>query len=59
MKDYIQEHYPQVHRSCKKLRQAVQEAWESITHDRIRELVHSMKERCQAVIDADGWYTKY
>lgn len=59
MKDYIQRHYPQVHASYKRLRQAVQEAWESITHDRIRELVHSMRERCQAVIDADGWYTKY
>lgn len=59
MKDYIQEHYPKVHSSYKRLRQAVQEAWESITNERIRELVRSMKDRCQAVIDADGWYTKY
>ncbi|KUJ07332.1 uncharacterized protein LY89DRAFT_766502 [Mollisia scopiformis] len=54
MKDYIQEHYPKVHKSYKRLRQVVQKAWESITHERIRELVHSMRERCQAVIDADG-----
>ena len=59
IKDYIQQHYPKVHSSYKKLRVAVQEAWESITHERIRELVRSMKDRCQAVIDADGWYTKY
>jgi hypothetical protein len=64
MKDYIQEHYPQVHGSYKRLRVAVQQAWESIAHERIKELVRSMRERCQAVIDADGcdadgWYTKY
>lgn len=59
LKDCIQEHYPQVHSSYMRLRQAIQEAWESITHKRIKELVHSMRERCQAVIDAEGWYTKY
>ena len=52
--DYIQEHYPKVHSSYKRLRAAVQEAWESIRHKRIRELVRSMKDRCQAVIDAEG-----
>jgi hypothetical protein len=59
MKDYIQKHYPKVHSSYKRLRKAVQEAWDSITHERIRELVCSMKDRYQAVIDADGWYIKY
>jgi hypothetical protein len=59
MKDYIQEYYPQVHSSYKRLRAAVQEAWESITHERIKELVHSMRDRCKAVIKAEGLYTKY
>ena len=59
MKDYIQEHYPQVHSSYKRLRAVIQEAWESISHERIKELVHSMRDRCQAVIDAEGGYTKY
>jgi hypothetical protein len=59
MKDYIQEHYPKVHSSYKRLREAVKEAWESITYERIKELVRTMKERCQAVIDAQGWHTKY
>jgi ribosomal protein S10 len=54
IKDYIQEHYPKVHSSYKKLREAVQEAWESITHERIIELIHSMKDRYQAVINAEG-----
>lgn len=59
MKDYIQKHYPDVHRSYKRLRAAVQEAWESITHERIKELIREMPDRCQAVIDAKGMYTKY
>jgi hypothetical protein len=59
MKDYIQNHYPKVHNSYKRLREAVQEAWDSIPHERVIELVRSMRERCQAVIAAKGWHTKY
>ena len=54
MKDWIQEHYPEVHRSYKRLRQAVQEAWEAVTHERIKELIRAMPQRCQDVINADG-----
>lgn len=59
MKDYIEAYYPQVHSFYKSLREAIQEAWDSITHERIIELVRSMKERCQAVIKAGGCRTKY
>ena len=59
MKDYIELYYPEVHRSYKKLREVVLEAWESITHERIKELVREMPDRCRAVIEADGLYTKY
>jgi len=59
MKNWIQEHHPEVHRSYKKLRAVVQEAWDSITHGRIKELIREMPERCRAVIKADGIYTKY
>jgi transposase len=59
IKDYIQAHYPDVHSSYKRLREAVKEAWESISHERVKELVRSMRERCFAVIRARGWYTKY
>lgn len=59
MKDYIQEHYPDVHRSYKRLRTVVQEALESITIERIRELIKTMPESCQDVINADGGPTKW
>jgi hypothetical protein len=39
--------------TSKRLRDAIQEAWESISFERIKKLVHSMKGRCQAVIDAE------
>jgi hypothetical protein len=63
MKDYIENHYPDLpagrQRTYDQLRQIVQEAWDSITDEVLRELIGSMKERCQAVIDADGGHTKY
>lgn len=59
MKDYIEKKYPEVYRSYKRLKETVKEAWESVTHDRIRELIREMPERCRAVIEAKGLYTKY
>jgi hypothetical protein len=59
MKDYLEKRYPEVHRSYPRLRRAIQEAWESITHARIQELIQEMGDRCIAVILADGGYTKY
>jgi hypothetical protein len=59
MKDYIQEHYPKVYSSYKNLRIAIQEAWESITHEQIRGLIRGMRDRCKAVIAAQGYSTKY
>jgi hypothetical protein len=44
--------YPEIHRSYPRLRKAVIEAWNSITNEEIRELIGTMHERCQAVIDA-------
>lgn len=38
---------------------ALQEAWENITIDLAGRLVGSMKDRCQAVIDAKGDPTRY
>lgn len=37
IKDYIESNYPEVYWSYKRLREAVKEAWESITTERIRE----------------------
>jgi hypothetical protein len=50
---------PKVHRSYKRLREAVQEAWESVTIETIRDLIRGMGDRCIEVILADGGHTKY
>ena len=58
MKTYIDNHYPEVYacsqRSSNRLRDIVEEAWNSITSDQLLRLLRSMSTRCQAVIDADG-----
>jgi transposase len=59
IKDWIQEKYPEIHRSYPKLKVAVIEAWNSITYGLIEELIQSMLARCKAVIEAGGWHTKY
>jgi predicted N-formylglutamate amidohydrolase len=42
------------------LLQAVVEAeWEKVDKELMRKLAHSMPARCQAVIDENGWHTKY
>jgi len=60
MKDWIQDNKPGVHRNYRRLRAAVQEAWEAIPDSLVKELlsVESMKKRCQAVITAEGGETK-
>jgi len=62
MKDYIQEQYPQYERgrmSYNMLRKAVKEAWDSISVEQLKELIDSMHQRCQDVIDAEGMHTKW
>lgn len=59
IKDYIQKHFPEVHCSYKRLREAVKEAWDSVTHATIKDLVCGMSERCLEVLLADGGYIKY
>ena len=59
MKDYIQAHYPQVHSSYIQLRRVIQEAWDSITIEQIREIIRTMEIRCIDVILADGGHTKW
>ncbi len=38
---------------------AAQASWQRISQDVLNKLCDSMPHRVQAVIDADGWYTKY
>jgi transposase len=58
MKDYIQDKFPEK-LSYDQLRNAVREAWDTITVRQLGELIDSMRERCQAVIDANGMHTKF
>ena len=41
------------------LEAAAKAAWDSITEERLEELIRSMPARLQAVIDADGYPTPY
>ena len=58
MKDYLQHHFPE-NMSYDQLRAAVREAWDAIDEDYLHGLIESMHERCWAVIETDGMYTKY
>lgn len=58
MKDYIEDYYPDYHTKGK-FREAVQLAWEAIGQSRLDELLDEMPARCQAVITAEGYHTKY
>ena len=42
-----------------RLRVAVKRAWDSVGQEEFRELIESMLARCQAVIAANGLFTKY
>jgi hypothetical protein len=59
MKDYTERHYPEYHTSYDKLRRVVKEAWEAVGADELLALVREIPARCEAVIDAQGEYTKY
>jgi hypothetical protein len=63
IKDYIEVYYPDLpggrQRSYNQLRGIAQKAWDSITPDLLAEVVATMQDRCQAVIDAQGGHTKY
>ena len=41
------------------LRRVVKEAWEAVGADELLALVREMPAKCEAVIDAQGGYTKY
>ena len=56
---------PQLHKvinpeACiAQLKAVLPTAWERIPQEKFDRLIESMPRRVQAVIDADGWYTKY
>jgi len=58
MKDWIQDNYGEQF-SYDTLRVAVKEAWDTITEQQLAQLLQGMKDRCQAVIDANGMHTRF
>ena len=58
IKDYLQDNYPEII-GYDQLRAAVKDAWKKVGQHEFEELISSMLERCQAVIDAEGLFTKY
>lgn len=58
MKNYLQDHFPEV-MNYNQLRDAVKEVWEKVGQFEFEDLIKSMKDRCQAVIDANSLFTKY
>jgi hypothetical protein len=58
MKDWIDLNYP-AKMNYDQLRVAVKSAWEAISSEELADLVRSMRDRCQAVIDAKGGHIPY
>lgn len=59
MKDYIQHRYGHLNPSYDQLRGIVKEAWDAITPQQLHDLLDTMQQRCQDVIDAEGGPTKW
>lgn len=45
--------------SFERLQDVIADEWEKVYKELLKSLVHSMPKRCQAVINANGWHTKY
>ena len=60
MKDWIEAKYGLEEKpSYSRLRQYVNEAWEALPEDYLKELLDQMHDRCEKVIEAKGMHTKY
>ena len=59
MKDWIQDRWEDSLLSYDALREAITAAWAAIEEDYLEELLSTMPDRCQAVIDADGKHTRW
>ena len=58
MKNYLQDNYPK-NMLYNRLRDAVKDVQEKVGEHEFKVLIESMQERCQAVINANGLFTKY
>jgi transposase len=66
IKDWIHKTHPELEILPKRdnsannaLFEAIVEAWEAMRDEILDNLINSMSRRCAAVIEAEGWYTKY
>jgi hypothetical protein len=65
LKEHICQGYPELadlpksQGSLDRLIEAAQEVWGEFEDDLSENLVNSMSKRIKAVIDGNGWYTKY
>ncbi|RFU31197.1 hypothetical protein B7463_g5132, partial [Scytalidium lignicola] len=59
MKDILEELDPETHRNYLRLRSVVSSSWDSVTDAEIRDIIHTMPQRCKDVIEAKGAYTKW
>lgn len=60
MKDYIEDKYGCIEKpTYNQLRPWVKEAWEALPDYFLYDLLASMRDRCEAVIKADGLHTRY
>jgi transposase len=59
IKDILSQIDPEVHRSYSRLREAVIKAWNTVTDAEVKDMIHTMHQRCLDVIDAHGMYTKW
>ena len=59
MKDWLDDHFSEDKVPYDVLRARVKEAWDVIGEDKLNELIESMPQRCQDVIDAEGGHTRW
>ena len=60
MKDWLDQFFPNDEQlSYDQLREVVRAAWDALPREFLKELIESMKARCEAVINAEGGHTKY
>jgi hypothetical protein len=61
MKNYLQDNFPSEKNQMtyKQLRNAVIEAWNSISAEQLNDLINTIHQRCVDVITAEGRHTKW
>jgi transposase len=65
LKQWINDNHPELNEMGKseeayqQLFTAIREGWNAIAHEAIEKLVKSIDDRVNAIIHAEGWYTRF